>query len=102
MSKIKLHGTPTKHTPGAIGDIYIDLDTGLEYRCTFAYRDPFFDAVECQWKLTGTKHPVRGLRTDVPVVDDVVPEDVKEELVEAVEEEKSKYVNYSKHSKKAK
>lgn len=37
MARIMNNGKPTTKTAGVIGDIYIDKQTGLVYRCTFAY-----------------------------------------------------------------
>lgn len=36
-SDIKGNGPPTKSTPGAVGQIYVDADTGLRYECTEAF-----------------------------------------------------------------
>lgn len=99
MAKLKLYGAPTRTTPGAVGDIYIDMETGLEYRCTFAFRSPFFGSSDCEWKLTGNQHKTRGLRANVP---DKIKEEVTEAVTSSVKSEKPKYVNYSKHSKKVK
>lgn len=54
----KEHGTPTKGTVGAVGDIYIDLSTGDKYRCTFAYKPPYGGKIECDWVLVslGNRH----------------------------------------------
>lgn len=35
-SDIKGNGPPTKSTPGAVGQIYVDRETGLRYECTEA------------------------------------------------------------------
>lgn len=100
MNKLKLNGVPTKTTPGAVGDIYIDMETGLEYRCTFAYQDVFSKNSEYEWKPTGNKRRTPTL--DIPVVKEEPIKEVDEvkETKEPVKNEKSKYVYYSKHSKK--
>ena len=36
-SDIKGNGPPTKSTPGAVGQIYIDRETGLRYECIEAF-----------------------------------------------------------------
>lgn len=36
LSDIKGNGPPTKSTPGAVGQIYVDRETGLRYECTEA------------------------------------------------------------------
>lgn len=105
MNKFKIIGAPSRTTPGAVGDIYIDMETGLEYRCTFAYRDPFSKNLDCEWTPTGKKH--RTPTFDIPVVKKDPPKEIKEvkeneEVREPVKNNKSKYVNYSKHLKKVK
>lgn len=37
LSDIKGNGPPTKSTPGAVGQIYVDRETGLRYECTEAF-----------------------------------------------------------------
>lgn len=36
-SDIEGFGPPTKNTPGAVGQIYVDRKTGLRYECTEAF-----------------------------------------------------------------
>lgn len=36
-ANIKANGPPTKYTPGSVGQIYIDQETGLRYECTEAF-----------------------------------------------------------------
>lgn len=37
FSDIKGNGPPTKDTPGAVGQYYLDRDTGLRYECTESF-----------------------------------------------------------------
>ena len=101
MAKYKLHGEPKRTTPGAVGDIYIDMNTGLEYRCTFAYHDPFFATLDCEWRPTGNTHRI-GKNKSIEEPVNVVKEVVTEQVRESVKSEKPRYTNYSKHSKKNK
>lgn len=36
-SDIKGNGPPTKDTPGAVGQFYVDRDTGIRYECVEAF-----------------------------------------------------------------
>lgn len=36
-SDVKGNGPPTKDTPGSVGQIYVDQETGLRYECTEAF-----------------------------------------------------------------
>lgn len=105
MAEIRKEGAPTKKTEGVVGDIYIDTATGIEYKCTFSYRDPFFKELECEWRPTGNRYP-KGMRPEAVLAEEVIPKQSKEDILEEVKEpakdEKPKYVNYSKHHKKAK
>ena len=49
MKYLKGNGVPTRKTIGAIGDIYVDENTGIQYKCTFAYRSENDAAFDCQW-----------------------------------------------------
>lgn len=37
MAEIKGKGLPTRNTKGALGDIYVDTNTGIKYKCTGSY-----------------------------------------------------------------
>lgn len=50
MAFIKGNGAPNKDVSGAIGDTYIDIDTGNKYECTFAYITSNGDK-SYDWKL---------------------------------------------------
>lgn len=49
MSTINRSGAPNRMTKGAIGDIYIDTDTGAKYECAFACRLSG-EALEYKWQ----------------------------------------------------
>ena len=49
MATIKENCAPTKHTVGATGDIYDDLDTGKRYECKSIYSDSM-GVEEYEWK----------------------------------------------------
>lgn len=110
MAEIRKNGMPTTKTVGAIGDIYVDLNTGARYACTFAYKD--------STGYTTTK----WLKQDLVELGEDVKEEpkVEEKLAAAVEEvteeapvedapvvteeetpaEAPKYTNYNKQYKK--
>ena len=116
MKYLKGNGVPTRKTIGAIGDIYIDENTGIQYKCTFAYRSENDDAFDCQWTALSTT-PVEE-KIEEPVVKSVekveeekpttVEEPVKEEkkstvVEESVKEEKKpqqKRTDYTSYNKK--
>lgn len=52
--KITGKGIPTRKTVGAIGDIYTDTLTGVNYECTFAYSPNGVDGYDYEWKPTDT------------------------------------------------
>ena len=49
MSLVKGNGAPTAKTRGAIGDLYLDVDTGAKYQCISRYRDSL-GHIEINWK----------------------------------------------------
>ena len=112
MSIIKQKGVPTRNTKGSIGDIYVDLNTGNRYQCTFAYISA--GSVECDWKPVSKGTVTRAEISDIktPVVLEPAVEEVKEELVEEVSEStaeepikparQSQRTNYTQYSKKSK
>lgn len=50
MAKITGKGIPTRKTAGAIGDIYTDVTSGKEYKCTFAYSPNGGNDYDYEWK----------------------------------------------------
>lgn len=118
MSTIKQKGVPTIKTKGAVGDTYIDLNTGNKYKCVFAYG--IGANLECQWKLTSEKKPFINKpvekqavkkheeikqKPQVEVVEPVKVEEKEPVVTEPVEtteavEEKSKRTDYTSYSKK--
>ena len=48
MSEIKKNGAPTMKTIGALGDVYTDISTGAQYKCTGSYN--IGGQLEYEWK----------------------------------------------------
>lgn len=48
MSEIKNNGAPTMKTKGAVGDVYTDISTGAQYKCTGSYG--IGGQTEYEWK----------------------------------------------------
>ncbi len=118
MSTIRQKGVPTIKTKGAVGDTYIDLNTGNQYKCVFAYG--IGADLECQWKLTSEKKAVINKPVEKPAAkkhEEVKPK-VQEKVIEPVKveekepvvtepvetaetiEEKPKRTDYASYSKK--
>lgn len=101
MSVIKQKGVPTRKTKGAVGDVYINTQTGDKYNCTFAYNDGI--NAEYTWHPTGK---TTVAKEEKPVVAEVkqpakvepveVKVEVEEESIEQPETGKQR-TNYSKH-----
>lgn len=74
LAVIKQSGPPTKNTPGAVGQDYIDIDTGLRWECVEATSEKFYkqNKVVYNWEL-------RGLDPDF-VVDSLTDEKSKVSL----------------------
>lgn len=94
MSEIKNNGAPTMKTKGAVGDVYTDISTGAQYKCTGSYG--IGGQTEYEWKkLNSTvekEEPEEPINvTPVEVADEQSvekePIDVKPEEV-AVEQPK--------------
>lgn len=91
MSISKNIGAPNKSTAGAVGDIYLDITTGDEYKCIFAYRDNLLMPFNYSWKKIKEGDSFVGLEKH--------NEEPKEESVEesnetqAIEEDFSKFMN---------
>lgn len=48
MSEIKKNDAPTMKTIGALGDVYTDISTGAQYKCTGSYE--ISGQTEYEWK----------------------------------------------------
>lgn len=107
MAIIKGKGAPTRNTSGSIGDIYVDVDNKVAYKCTFACKMPFSDP-EYDWRKTDNI-PV-SYEEEKPVVDKKPEPEVSKEVEKteetegseesvAVEESKLNYTNYSNKSR---
>lgn len=73
MSEIKNNGAPTMKTIGAVGDIYIDISTGTQYKCTGSYN--IGGQIDCEWKLLPKKD---GEVKITPVIEEKPAEEAKE------------------------
>ena len=75
MSEIKNNGAPTMKTKGAVGDVYTDISTGTQYKCTGSYG--IGGQTEYEWKK---------LNSTVKKEEPAGPVDVKPEKTEEPEE----------------
>lgn len=87
--KITGKGIPTRKTAGAIGDIYTDTLTGLNYECTFAYSPNGKNDYDYEWKPTDA---VVGIDIsngpDMTAVEEVAKESFAEKEKELLEDDK--------------
>lgn len=113
MSEIKNNGAPTMKTIGAVGDIYTDISTGTQYKCTGSYN--IGGQIDCEWKLLPKKDGEVKITPDPEPAEEVkevsepvvepnpepeVVEEVKEEAKE-VAEEKPKNQNQNSNRNKS-
>lgn len=77
-SDIKSSGPPTKDTPGAVGQFYVDQDTGLRYECIEAFTQKGYKISReiYTWELRGPD--LDFLATDREVADAI--DDLREEI----------------------
>ena len=95
MPEIKNNGAPTMKTKGAVGDVYTDISTGAQYKCTGSYG--IGGQTEYEWKkLNNTvekEEPVGPIdanpeKTEEPKEPiDIKPEEVAVE--QSIEKEES-------------
>lgn len=112
---LKRNGKPNSTVAGRVGDIYVDLDTGNRYKCTFAYKDSMLSETYT-WALIDGKEDVKAVDVkpveeatveETPKVDDVpvdIPNEPKVESVPekqevVVEPEQKQRTNYHKQFK---
>lgn len=107
MTRLTGTGKPTRKTPGAIGDIYTDTETGKEYKCTFACDINNGMENDFEWK------EIKKQETDKPVSEKKLAEDTtkptEEEKTEPavenseqdipVESKRKDYTSYSKKNR---
>lgn len=91
----KLTGTvaPTRKTAGAIGDIYKDVKTGNEYKCTFSYRSDNDSDFDCKWQYLGNSGKVEKVEK---------PETTDTKIIDEDPVQKPKHKDYYSYSKKNK
>lgn len=105
MTIIKRKGMPNRQTKGAIGMIYIDTDTGYEYKCTQAYSCSTVAGVqyEYEWKLVYKKTENKPAKKEESITKPVV-EEVKEEKEQVTTpvryNNKTSYTKYYNNNKK--
>lgn len=109
MDIIKHRGAPTRNTAGGVGSLLVDVTTGKQYRCTFAYNSG--GTMEYSWKETGIvekvgiSKPVKPVesKNEEPVVVKTEEETnepvVKEPIKPAQQPKRTNYTQYSKKSK---
>lgn len=98
MASINKSGVPTRKTKGAIGDIYIDSNTGDKYKCTFAYRD-FGKDFDYEWKkIESGENPkakeAKEVKEVKPVEPDIPKKEVTPNAANSQNQGKQQYKNY--------
>ena len=78
MNRIEGKGKPTRTTKGAVGDEYVDTDTRLRYKCTFAFCDSISNEVVYEW------NQMRGNRIDISPVDEEAPKEEVDKFLTSV------------------
>lgn len=86
MATIKENGAPTKHTVGATGDFYDDLDTGKRYECE-SILTVSGGFQEYEWR------EVEQVINAEPVAEDIPDEETTEEVPVVEEKEPEQPVN---------
>lgn len=85
MGIIKRLGAPSRNLKASVGDIYIDLNNGNEYQCTFAYKSA--GTYDCDWKLIKQGNGIKdAIKKVVPDLKETKPEVIEEPKVEEVKE----------------
>ena len=90
MSEIKKNGAPTMKTIGALGDVYTDISTGAQYKCTGSYN--IGGQLEYEWEkmqkaevepaepeIVDVTEPETEVVEEEPVAVEVIAEQPKEE-----------------------
>ena len=78
MNRIEGKGKPTRTTKGAVGDEYVDTDTRLRYKCTFAFCDSISNEFVYEW------NQMRGNRINISPVDEEVPKEEVDKFLTSV------------------
>lgn len=112
MALNKIKGAPTRHTAGGVGAKLVDITTGKQYVCTFAYCNN--GVWEYDWKETGVVEKVNDtklvepekiveVKTEEPVVvQNEVKVDIPAEEVPVTPVRQPQRTNYTQYSKKTK
>lgn len=116
MAIIKGKGIPSRETKGAIGDTYINVLTGIKYKCVDSYKISGMNSetVYCNWKRMGVEQqtgenktadknkvqPVPEATTNEQTVapeqnEEEINEESEAEVEESDKNEKPNHVNYA-------
>lgn len=107
MAKLKGTGAPSTRLKAAIGDIYKDTATGMNYKCIFAYQNGRTKKYESQWEEVGNTYQELfsnsedvsngAVLTDNETID--TGSDILDDKDKTESQSRKKYTNYSKPSK---
>ena len=98
MAKIENKGKPTKQTKADVNDIYVDLDTGLSYRCVIIVHVGF--DTEYWWEPDDVDYTFTNTQTLEEAIKEI-PEPAPEVPTRPSTQQRN-YSNYSKQSRKNK
>lgn len=85
MATIREKGCPTRKTKGAVGDIYVNIITGKQYKCVNSYR--VGDEGDYEWKRMDILEVVKEtLNPTVEEADETIEAPVENEEEPVVEE----------------
>lgn len=102
MAVIREKGMPTRNTKGGVGDIYIDVTTGRQFKCTSAYgssvqSDYGWTPIRNGQTVAAPSQPAKvETKVEAPVE---AKKEVKEEVKEEVKPEPKKSSKPSKQQK---
>lgn len=99
MANINGVGIPTREIAGAIGDIYTDTKTGMQYKCVFAYSSSNDDTCDCEWEAmkTNSKSNVSERIKETPKT---LEKNIDEENLAEEPTTVSRRTNYTSYSNK--
>lgn len=92
MSEIRKNGAPTMKTKGAIGDVYIDISTGAQYKCTGSYG--IGGQSEYEWKKILDEKATKNEDNPTEIVSNLITDMT---LNGANDDELERAINYSMH-----
>lgn len=77
-SDVEGNGPPTKNTPGSVGQIYIDQETGLRYECVEAFVQKGYKIDKSTYKWVEKGLDPDFIATDAEVAKAI--DDLREEI----------------------